>query len=785
MRTFLMTIFTGVLISIPVFAQDIDPGTGTKLTTTDRAWFPSWSPDGSKIAYVGESWDGYHVMTADGSENDLVYENKPIEYDGNYYSISSLKKPGWSPDSRELIFTIDIIVEERGTTVETWKTAGGYRIENEIPVLVAVDIETRETRIIREEAENGRYSPDGRLFGYINYDHRALTDPENAEHNLEIAVEDTETGETTYVQAPEGMEPYGFEFGHDGSYVVASVIDNETYHTTVVRIDIESGAFETIASVEGSGCYWPECSSDGRWILYTNLYSNVKKLYAYDTVTGKTTMVFPESDVMSLQGSLSPDFTKLCCALEMYDPHKGALFVFDFEPEKLGLEPELSIVPLYIPPEYGQRLLPADYDPEDYRPETEAPAIYYREYKQEWAEYKGYNSLKELQMYPAWSPDGQWIAFSTDLQFSSVWIMPSGGGDPRPVHIEVMEYDGYYLNSGLLQIIGFTPDSREVLFSTNIIDEKRGTEVTLDIRDSGFGYSISGVIPVIKAVDIYTGEVRIVADESDYACYSNDGRYLAYIDNDIRYFSDKESAPLYNHVILLDTETGTETDLGEHRDPFFFTPDDSSLIGTERITGAGTYRIISIPLDGGEAVPVAEKEFENWPYVSPDGRFVIYEYPQNSAKVFLYDIETGETSCIMRGMDAAVRMVCWSPDRSKIGYVLAGETDTIFVTDIDEYNFAGPIEVEKAEPVSFGLKENYPNPFNPITTIPFTLGAESHVSLTVYDVTGRKVDTLVDSVLPAGLHEAAWDASDFASGVYIYRLKGFGFEKAGKMTLVK
>lgn len=78
-----------------------------------------------------------------------------------------------------------------------------------------------------------------------------------------------------------------------------------------------------------------------------------------------------------------------------------------------------------------------------------------------------------------------------------------------------------------------------------------------------------------------------------------------------------------------------------------------------------------------------------------------------------------------------------------------------------------------------------PNPFNPTTTIRFFLSERSDVELTVYDCTGQKVATLVDSFMTAGNHAAVFDGSALASGVYFYRLETKDFAKTGKLMLVK
>jgi hypothetical protein len=88
-------------------------------------------------------------------------------------------------------------------------------------------------------------------------------------------------------------------------------------------------------------------------------------------------------------------------------------------------------------------------------------------------------------------------------------------------------------------------------------------------------------------------------------------------------------------------------------------------------------------------------------------------------------------------------------------------------------------------PTTFSLSQNYPNPFNARTSIGFELLEDSEVELSVYDITGAKVATLVDSKMEAGQHSVNWDANEVASGVYYYSLKANGEQSSKKMTLLK
>ena len=74
-------------------------------------------------------------------------------------------------------------------------------------------------------------------------------------------------------------------------------------------------------------------------------------------------------------------------------------------------------------------------------------------------------------------------------------------------------------------------------------------------------------------------------------------------------------------------------------------------------------------------------------------------------------------------------------------------------------------------PIEFSLDQNYPNPFNPTTTIQFTLPEASKVTLKLFDILGKELTTLVDMEMETGVHKVLFDAKDFASGVYFYRIQ--------------
>jgi hypothetical protein len=88
-------------------------------------------------------------------------------------------------------------------------------------------------------------------------------------------------------------------------------------------------------------------------------------------------------------------------------------------------------------------------------------------------------------------------------------------------------------------------------------------------------------------------------------------------------------------------------------------------------------------------------------------------------------------------------------------------------------------------PNEFNLNQNFPNPLNPTTTIGYQLPRDSEVELTIYDITGRKIETLVSENKYAGYHTVNWNASPYPSGIYLYRLKAGNFVETKKMVLIK
>ena len=95
------------------------------------------------------------------------------------------------------------------------------------------------------------------------------------------------------------------------------------------------------------------------------------------------------------------------------------------------------------------------------------------------------------------------------------------------------------------------------------------------------------------------------------------------------------------------------------------------------------------------------------------------------------------------------------------------------------------INITEVLPDDFSLDRAYPNPFNPVTTLRFALTLESEVSLTIYNLQGREVVSLINGNMDAGYHSVIWNADSYSSGVYFVKMVAGEFVNTQKLMLIK
>jgi len=101
------------------------------------------------------------------------------------------------------------------------------------------------------------------------------------------------------------------------------------------------------------------------------------------------------------------------------------------------------------------------------------------------------------------------------------------------------------------------------------------------------------------------------------------------------------------------------------------------------------------------------------------------------------------------------------------------------------YEYSEEANVDYTLPLEYSLEQNYPNPFNPNTTIKYSIADDGLVKLAVYNMLGEEVAIIVNTTQKAGRYEVNFNASNLASGVYIYRIESSNFMAVKKFTLIK
>lgn len=135
------------------------------------------------------------------------------------------------------------------------------------------------------------------------------------------------------------------------------------------------------------------------------------------------------------------------------------------------------------------------------------------------------------------------------------------------------------------------------------------------------------------------------------------------------------------------------------------------------------------------------------------------------------------------------------PETTYYWKVLAYDNDSLITECHELFYFSTPVLTDIVQlnnnlPKKYKLSQNYPNPFNPFTTVKYQLPYDCHVVLTIYNMLGQKLVTLLDNDQQAGYFDIKWDATSFASGLYFYHLKAIrknnkSFNKINKMMLLK
>jgi hypothetical protein len=413
--------------------------------------------------------------------------------------------------------------------------------------------------------------------------------------------------------------------------------------------------------------------------------------------------------------------------------------------------------------------------------------------------------------FSAWSPDGKWTAVA-GMGSDCIFLVPADGGDAVPVFDDIEDmYDsgaGYWLHMYIQKICGFSPDGTEILFvQQTIYDPEKITITPMEYNGTPYNsirYGIGSTRFMLRIVTIETGEVRDIGYSINGGMYSPSGRYGAMVWDD--YEGDRST----RRAEIQDSHDGSSLTIPNMSSIYCFTPDERSIIGSV------ARQMVSVSIDDGTQTlfDLGHNIIETGVDISLDGKWLlcsvgcgertipnedpsIVRTVSDIPKLHALNLETDEL-VPLHPLDDAISTAYgrFSPDGTMFSYLQHDRDDRGGVSRSKVYvqEFPFPMSTSVAgtdeTPAEFSIAGNFPNPFNPATTISFSLAEPGHAGLAVYNIAGQLVRELTDGVLPAGTHDIVWDGCDdtsmrVSSGVYIARLTSGAYTTAHRMTLVK
>ena len=420
---------------------------------------------------------------------------------------------------------------------------------------------------------------------------------------------------------------------------------------------------------------------------------------------------------------------------------------------------------------------------------------------------------------PALSPDGNLIAFSN---CEYIFLVPAEGGEAEMKYASIYLYpyngSNIILYETINKLLGFSRDGRRLYFMHNLMDEESGTVINVTEGKNGLSMGIkSGVTRMaLASLDIETGEVQTLVRNVGMAALSPSRNYLLYCVDDSKKIRVEEiesgegwDVPLpdnfgYTFACSADEQYIIySANMGETESQLFRMPIKGGV--SEQLTSykggdSGYRRYNPVCTPNGEWIlydDIGRATYSN-NITSPDGKSSISYENKSVVKICAFNVESGETIDLFPSSTTIdERWGTLSSDGKQLCYIRNDhesftERYGIYIKDIPlpEKGTNEQLSVSDAKPLGFTLTGNYPNPFNPLTTISFTLPVSCIVDLSVCDVTGREVRALVSGYRSAGENTAIWDGRDdsgkpVSSGVYLSYLRVGNTVRTNRMLLIK
>ncbi|HEX9615436.1 MAG TPA: T9SS type A sorting domain-containing protein, partial [Bacteroidota bacterium] len=220
-------------------------------------------------------------------------------------------------------------------------------------------------------------------------------------------------------------------------------------------------------------------------------------------------------------------------------------------------------------------------------------------------------------------------------------------------------------------------------------------------------------------------------------------------------------------------------------EPGLSTPTALTQDGSLSVVAEAEVPVLASPPDGSTNIPFATSMVWNSSTGAAHYRIQISE-DSTFATAILDSAGLADTSTSVSGLSPNT-LYFWRVSAGNLGgssvFSAAWRFTTMILVSVEDVT---------GLPDEFRLEQNFPNPFNPSTTIRFALPAESHVLLTVYDMVGNQIGIIFSGVRQAGTHQISYDSANLSSGVYFYQLEAvpvgrnsIPFQRTMKMVLMK
>ncbi len=353
---------------------------------------------------------------------------------------------------------------------------------------------------------------------------------------------------------------------------------------------------------------------------------------------------------------------------------------------------------------------------------------------------------------PAWAPNGECLAFTSDLYASNHIFLIGCDGNFQDIYINSESYDMYP---------AFSPDGQHIAFNSGRSGQ-----------------------PKIWFQPIEGDEAQTLCDgemEEGAFCWSYDGSAIFFevlMDNN-NWEIKRKSVSVCDAIQITDNPA-------EDRAPVASRDGNWLAFTSDRY---GDPEIMLMNLNTMQTTRLTEASGMDKPECwSPDSRWLSFYTERNgNGDIWVADLQDPQNPIFMPLIEDNANDCnsCWNQAGDKIAFNSnRSGTNDIWVIDVA---LAADEDIQIAAPTKVTI---YPNPFNPDTSIQFELAKQAHTTIDVFDLRGRKIDTIMNEMLPVGKHTCRWNGIDHngknaSSGVYLFRIRSGSEQWVQRAMLLK